>query len=54
MLDNILRRELIEEKLNDLMTPGVSVEVTPIEADEMGAFSEDALSEADAKESSDE
>ena len=54
MLNITLRRELIEEKLNDLMTPGVAVEVTPIEADEMGAFSEDALSEANAKESSDE
>lgn len=52
MLDTLLKRELIEEKLNDLMTPGATVEVNPLEADDMGAFVEDALTENDAKESS--
>lgn len=42
--------DVIAEKLEDLMVPGFITEVTPIEADIMGAFSEDALSEMDAKE----
>ncbi|VEG89820.1 hypothetical protein [Legionella spiritensis] len=42
--------DVISEKLEDLMVPGVIAEVTPIEADIMGAFSEDALSEIDAQE----
>lgn len=42
--------DVIAEKLEDLMIPGFIAEVTPIEAEIMGAFSEDALSEEDAKE----
>ncbi|HDV6632458.1 TPA: hypothetical protein RJX14_001250 [Legionella pneumophila] len=42
--------DIISEKLDDLMVPGFIAEVTPIEAEIMGAFSEDALSEDDAKE----
>ena len=42
--------DVISEKLEDLMVPGFITEVTPIEADIMGAFSEDALSEIDAQE----
>lgn len=42
--------DVIAEKLDDLMVPGFISEVTPIEAEIMGAFSEDALSEIDAKE----
>lgn len=42
--------DVISEKLEDLMIPGFITEVTPIEADIMGAFSEDALSEIDAQE----
>lgn len=40
------------EKLIDLNVPGREVEFTPEEAEELGAFPEDALSEEDAKESS--
>lgn len=46
--DNL--NDVISEKLADLMVPGFITEVTPIEADIMGAFSEDALSEIDAQE----
>ncbi len=42
--------DVISEKLEDLMTPGFIAEVTPIEADIMGAFSEEALSEDVARE----
>lgn len=42
--------DMIAEKLMDLEIPGFIAELTPIEADIMGAFVEDALSEADARE----
>lgn len=42
--------DMVAEKLMDLATPGFIAEVTPIEADIMGAFSENALSEEDARE----
>tara|TARA_B110000879_G_C11119157_1_gene490978 strand:- start:72 stop:242 length:171 start_codon:yes stop_codon:yes gene_type:complete len=42
---------VIKEKLTDLMTEGFIVETSPEEADLMGAFTEDALTENDAKES---
>lgn len=48
--DNEKLNDTVSEKLEDLMIPGFSVEVSPIEADIMGAFSEDALSEHDAME----
>lgn len=42
--------DVISEKLEDLVIPGFLVEVSPDEADIMGAFLEDALSEAEAME----
>lgn len=42
---------LIAEKLDDALTPGYQVEFDPGEAEEAGAFREDALSEEDAAES---
>ena len=38
--------------MQDAWTPGVEVEFDPDQADDCGAFQEDALSEEDAKESS--
>lgn len=43
--------DVIFEKFEDLVIPGFLVEVSPIEADIMGAFLEDALNEEDAMES---
>jgi len=42
--------DVIAEKCEDLVIPGFLVEVSPIEADIMGAFVEDALSEDEAME----
>jgi hypothetical protein len=42
--------EVIAEKLEDLTVPGFIAEVTPVEAELMGAFYEDALSEEEAQE----
>ena len=42
--------EVIAEKLEDLTIPGFIAEVTPLEAEIMGAFYEDALSQIDAQE----
>jgi hypothetical protein len=42
----------LAEKLADAMVPGAIVEFDPEEAERAGAFIEDALSEADALESS--
>jgi len=39
---------VLREKLSDAMTPGYQAEFDPDEAVAAGAFSEDALSEADA------
>jgi hypothetical protein len=44
-------RELVEEKLLDLQTPGFIAEFSPEEATFAGAFYEDALSEFDAHDS---
>jgi hypothetical protein len=41
----------LEAKLNDVLTPGFVVEFDAEEAAQVGAFSEDALSEQDARES---
>ena len=38
----------IKDKLADAMNPGFEVEFDPDEAERVGAFNEDALSEADA------
>ena len=43
--------EALHEKLNDLEIPGVQIVCDPQEAEQLGAFSEDALSESDALES---
>jgi len=42
----------LNEKLTDAMNPGYTVEFEPEEAERIGAFKEDALSEADALDSS--
>ena len=42
---------VISQSLDDLLIPGVIVEVDPDEADRMGVFEEDALDEATAWES---
>jgi len=42
----------ILEKLTDSLIPGLQVEFDPEEAEQAGAFVEDALSEEDALESS--
>ena len=44
----------LREKLSDALTPGFQAEFDPEEAVRVGAFSEDALSEADAAGSSDD
>ena len=44
-------KEVIYEKLEDLETPGYQTEFDPFEADQVGAFGEDAISEIDALES---
>lgn len=41
----------IDEKIDDLETPGYEVEFDPDEAEQIGAFSEDALNEEDAADS---
>ena len=43
--------EALAEKLTDAMTPGFEAEFDPHEAEKAGAFTEDALSEADALDS---
>lgn len=40
--------DVLREKLTDVMTPSFQVEFDPDEAERVGAFDEDALSEADA------
>lgn len=44
----------VHEKLLDAHTPGVQIEFDPDEADRVGAFMEDALSEQDAAASGDD
>lgn len=45
-------KDAIQEKLFDLNTPGFQVEFDPGEAEEVGAFVEDAIPEDDALDSS--
>jgi hypothetical protein len=47
-------REAVREKMKDALTPGFQVEFAPDEAELVGAFVEDALSEQDASESGDD
>lgn len=41
----------LREKLTDILTPGYEAEFDPDEAEQAGAFGEDALSQQDAAES---
>ncbi|MDP1533662.1 MAG: hypothetical protein Q8L92_08795 [Rubrivivax sp.] len=50
--DNPDIKEIIQEKLLDAEIPGFQAEFDPLEAERLGAFKEDALSEQDALESS--
>ncbi len=43
--------EVIDEKLMDMETPGFQAEFTAAEAEQIGAFKEDALTEQDALDS---
>lgn len=43
--------DVIDAKLLDLQTPGFEAEMTPAQADVLGAFVEDAISARDAEES---
>lgn len=45
-------KEVISEKLADLGTPGYQAEFDPLEAEQVGAFIEDAMTEEDALDSS--
>lgn len=44
-------KEVIQEKLLDAEIPGFQAEFDPLEAKRLGAFTEDALSEQDALDS---
>lgn len=44
----------LQEKLTDALTPGYQAEFDPEEAERAGAFREDALTEVDAADSSDD
>lgn len=44
-------QQVAEEKLRDAAVPGFEAAMDPDEAELVGAFQEDALSEAEAKES---
>ena len=46
--------EALDEKMIDALTPGFQVELDPDEAARMGAFAEDALSDQDAQESTED
>lgn len=47
-----MRRQVVTQKLVDAQTPGFQAEFDPEEAELLGAFREDALSETDALDSS--
>ena len=49
--DNPDIQEVITDKLLDAEIPGFQAEFDPLEAERLGAFKEDALSEQDALES---
>lgn len=50
--DREIRRQIIDQKLIDAQTPGFQAEFDPDEAELLGAFREEALSETDALDSS--
>lgn len=47
-----IKKQIIREKLLDAQVPGFQAEFDPIEAEQLGAFIEDSLSEQDARDSS--
>ncbi len=49
--DNPDTTEIVQEKLLDAEIPGFQPEFDPLEAERLGAFKEDALSEQDALDS---
>lgn len=49
--DNLDMTEIIQEKLLDAEIPGFQAEFDPLEAERLGAFKEDALTEQDALDS---
>ncbi len=51
LVGNEPSKEVIAEKLLDAQIPGFIAEFDPDEAEQVGAFTEDALSEQDALES---
>lgn len=51
MEDQQIMDAVIDEKLIDMETPGFAAEFDPLEAERMGAFKEDALTEQDALDS---
>jgi hypothetical protein len=50
--DGDTQNQVLEEKLFDAEIPGFQAEFDPEEAEQLGAFIEDALSEQDALDSS--
>ena len=46
-----IQEQVIQEKLLDAEIPGFQAEFDPLEAERLGAFKEDALSEQDALDS---
>jgi hypothetical protein len=50
--DREMRLQIIDQKLIDAQTPGFQAEFDPDEAELLGAFREEALSETDALDSS--
>ena len=50
--DREMKRQVITQKLVDAQTPGFQAEFDPDEAELLGAFKEDALSELEALDSS--
>ncbi|MBA3754704.1 MAG: conjugal transfer protein TraD [Nitrosomonas sp.] len=51
MEDQQIMDAVIDEKLIDMETPGFQAEFDPLEAERLGAFKEDALTEQDALDS---
>ncbi len=49
--DSATQDQVIAQKLRDAEIPGFEAEFDPLEAEQLGAFTEDALSEQDAKDS---
>lgn len=50
MVDKEILMEIVYEKTADLSIPGFIVETNPYEADVLGAFVEEAISEEEAME----